>query len=132
MEYASCSLSEMAFLFDFEDAHMVELTWPNGDCELSEIIERTKHLLSLEVEQKFGMGMPYFVHTIMPQEPTSAQSVVDWFTHNEPIAIEHFVATKPAGNDIVLRIVYIRNEIGNKIADEAFKNNRIINNYKDL
>lgn len=128
LEYASCSLSDMAFLFDFADANMVKITWQEGECELSEIIERTKHLLSSEVEQKFGLGMPYYVHAILPQEAISVQSVIDWFTHDELIAIEHFVSTKPAGNNIVLHIVFIKNEIGNKIADEAFKDNRIINN----
>lgn len=127
LEYASCSLSDMAFLFDFEDANMVEITWPNCEFELSEIIEHIEHLLSPEVEQKFGLGMPYYVHAILPQEPISVQSVTDWLTH-EPIALEHFVSTKPAGCDIVLHIVLIKSEIGNKIADEAFKNNRIINN----
>ena len=76
----------------------------------------------------YRLGMPYYVHAILPQEPISVQSVIDWFTHDELIAIEHFVSTKPAGNNIVLHIVFIKNEIGNKIADEAFKDNRIINN----
>ena len=127
LEYASCSLSDMAFLFDFADANMVKITWQEGECKLSEIIERTKHLLSPEVEQKFGLGMPYYVHAILPQESISVQSVTDWLTH-EPIALEHFVSTKFASNDIVLRIVLVQNEIGNKIDDLAFKYNRIRNN----
>ena len=125
LEYASCSLSDMAFLFDFADANMVKITWQEG--ELSEIIERTNHLLSPEVEQKFGQGMPYYVHAILPQESISVQSVTDWFTH-EPIALEHFVTTTSDSDDIIMRVAFISNEIGDKIYDEAFKENRIINN----
>ena len=53
LEYASCSFSDMVFMFDFADANLVEMRWSKGECELTEIIERTKHLLSPEVEQKF-------------------------------------------------------------------------------
>lgn len=38
-------------MFDFADANLVKMKWSNDECELSEIIERTKHLLSPEVEQ---------------------------------------------------------------------------------
>ena len=66
VEFASCTLSDMAFMFDFADANLVKMKWSNDECEVVEIIERTKHLLSPEVEQKFGLGMPYFVHAVLP------------------------------------------------------------------
>ena len=128
LEYATCSLSDMEFLFDFEDANMVELTWHGGECELSEIIDRVKHLISPEVEQKFGLGMPYFIHAILLCEPITVQKMIGWLDHDETIALEHFVSTKLKSRYNTLRIVFIKNEIGNKIADEAFKNNRVINN----
>lgn len=127
VEFASCTLSDMAFMFDFADANLVKMKWPNDECELGEIIERTKHLLSPEVEQKFGPGMPYFVHAVLPQEPILAQKVIHWLQYDEPVAIEHFV-TAGDTNDITIHVAYIKNEIGDRIADEAFKNNRIINN----
>ena len=68
VEFASCTLSDMAFMFDFADANLVKMKWSNDECEVVEIIERTKHLLSPEVEQKFGLGMPYFVHAVLPSK----------------------------------------------------------------
>ncbi|MBR5102013.1 MAG: hypothetical protein IK092_02710 [Muribaculaceae bacterium] len=127
LKYNSCELSNMAFMFDFEDVNLVEMKWSKGECELSEIVERTEHLLSPEVEQKFGLGMPYFVHAIVPQESISVQSVTDWLTH-EPIALEHFVTTTSDNDDIIMRVAFIRNEIGDKINDLIEKENRIINN----
>ena len=73
VEFASCTLSDMAFMFDFADANLVKMKWSNDECELSEIMERTKLLLSPEVEQKFGLGMPFFIHAVLPQEPILAQ-----------------------------------------------------------
>ena len=52
VEFASCTLSDMDFMFDFAEANLVEMKWSKDECELGEIIERTKHLLSPEVEQK--------------------------------------------------------------------------------
>ena len=57
VEFASCTLSDMAFMFDFADANLVKMKWSNDECEVVEIIERTKHLLSPEVEQKFGHAL---------------------------------------------------------------------------
>ena len=126
LEFASCVLSDMVFMFDFEDANLVKMKWSNDECELSEIIERTKHLLSPEVEQKFGLGMPYFIHAVLPQEPILAQKVIHWLQYDEPVAMEHFLTTCDT-NDITIHVAYIKNEIGNKITDEIEKINRIIN-----
>lgn len=126
VEFASCTLSDMAFMFDFVDANLVKIKWPNEECELSEIIERINHLLSPETEQKFELGMPYFIHAILPQEPILAQKVIHWLQYDEPIAMEHFVTTSDT-DDITIRVAFIKNEIGNKIADEIEKDNRIIN-----
>lgn len=127
VEFASCTLSDMAFMFDFADANLVKMKWSNDECEVVEIIERTKHLLSPEVEQKFGLGMPYFVHAVLPQEPILAQKVIHWLQYDEPVAMEHFV-TAGDTNDITIRVTFIKNEIGNRIANEIEKENRIINN----
>ena len=127
LEFASCVLSDMVFMFDFEDANLVKMKWSNDECELVEIIERTKHLLSPEVEQKFGLGMPYFVHVVLPLKSRLVADCTNWLQHNEPIALEHFVTTSDT-DDITIHVAYIKNEIGDRIADEAFKNNRIINN----
>ena len=127
VEFASCTLSDMAFMFDFADANLVKMKWSNDECELSEIIERTKHLLSPEVEQKFGLGMPFFIHAVLPQEPILAQKVIHWLQYDEPVAMEHFVTTSDT-NNITVHVVFIKNEIGDKIADQKEKENRIINN----
>ena len=126
VEFASCTLSDMAFMFDFADANLVKIKWPNEECELSEIIERINHLLSPETEQKFELGMPYFIHAILPQEPILAQKVIHWLQYDEPIAMEHFVTISDT-DDITIRVALIKNEIGNIIADEIEKDNRIIN-----
>ena len=126
VEFASCTLSDMAFMFDFADANLVKMKWSNDECELSEIIERTKHLLSPEVEQKFGLGMPYLVHAILPLKSRLIADFSNWLQHNEPIALEHFVTTSDT-DDITVHVAFIKNEIGDRIADEAFKENRIIN-----
>lgn len=127
IEFASCTLSDMAFMFDFADANLVKMKWSNDECKLSEIMERTKRILSPEVEQKFGLGMPFFVHAIFPLKSTLMADFTNWLQHNEPIALEHFVTTSDT-NDITIRVALIKNEIGDRIVDEAFKNNRIINN----
>lgn len=127
VEFASCVLSNMAFMFDFANANLVEIKWSKDECELGEIIERTNHLLSPETEQKFELGMPYFIHAILPQEPILEQKVIHWLQYDEPIAMEHFVTISDT-DDITIRVALIKNEIGDRIADEAFKNNRIINN----
>ena len=126
VEFASCTLSDMAFMFDFADANLVKMKWSNDECELSEIIERTKHLLSPEVEQKSGLGMPYLVHAILPLKSRLIADFSNWLQHNEPIALEHFVTTSDT-DDITVHVAFIKNEIGDRIADEAFKENRIIN-----
>lgn len=125
VEFASCTLSDMAFMFDFADANLVKMKWPNEECELSEIIERTKHLLSPEVEQKFGLGMPYFVHVVLPSKSKLIAGFTNWLQHNEPIALEHFV-TASNTDDITVHVAFIKNEIGDKIADQIEKENRII------
>lgn len=127
VEFASCTLSDMAFMFDFAEANLVEMKWPNEECELSEIIECTKHLLSPEVEQKFGLGMPYFVHVVLPSKSKLIAGFTNWLQHNEPIALEHFVTTSDTDN-ITVHVAYIKNEIGDLIADQIEKKNRIINN----
>ena len=126
VEFASCTLSDMAFMFDFADANLVKIKWPNEDCELSEIIERTNLLLTPETELKFDLGMPFFIHAVLPQEPILAQKVIHWLQYDEPVAMEHFV-TAGDTNDITIYVAYIKNEIGNKITDEIEKINRIIN-----
>ena len=127
VEFASCTLSDMAFMFDFADANLVKMKWYNDECELSEIIERTQRILSPEVEQKFGLGMPFFIHAVLPQEPILAQKVIHWLQYDEPVAMEHFV-TAGDTNDITIYVAYIKNEIGDKIVDQIEKENRIINN----
>ena len=127
VEFASCTLSDMAFMFDFADANLVKMKWYNDECELSEVIERTQRILSPEVEQKFGLGMPYLVHAILPSKSKLFADFTNWLQHNEPIALEHFV-TASNTDDIIVHVAYIKNEIGDRIADEAFKENRIINN----
>ncbi len=126
LEFASCVLSDMAFMFDFADANLVKMKWSNDECELSEIIERTKRLLSPEVEQKFGLGMPYFVHAILPLKSKLIADFTNWLQHNEPIALEHFLTTSDDTNDITIRVEFIKNEIGDRIADQIEKQNRII------
>ena len=128
LEFASCSLSNLDYMFDFEDVNLEEMRWTSDEGDLREIIEHTKHLLSPDAGQKFGLGVHYFVHSILPQEPITVQRAIDWFKHDEPIAIDHFVSATDASNDITLRIVFINNEISEKIYDEVFKNNRIVNN----
>ncbi len=127
VEFESCTLSDMAFMFDFADANLVKMKWSNDECELSEIIECTKHLLSPEVEQKFGLGMPYLVHAILPLKSKLITDLTNWFQHNEPIALEHFV-TASNTDDITVHVAYIKNEIGDRIADEIEKTNRILVN----
>lgn len=127
VEFASCALSNMAFMFDFAEANLVEMKWSKDECELCEIIECTNLLLTPETELKFDLGMPFFIHAVLPQEPILAQKVIHWLQYDEPVAMEHFV-TAGDTNDITIRVAYIKNEIGDRIADEAFKNNRIINN----
>ncbi|MBP5687159.1 MAG: hypothetical protein J6X22_00760 [Muribaculaceae bacterium] len=126
VEFASCVLSDMAFMFDFANANLVEIKWSKDECELGEIIERINHLLSPETEQKFELGMPYFIHAILPLEPILAQKVIHWLQYDEPIAMEHFVTISDT-DDITIRVALIKNEIGNKIADDIEKDNRIIN-----
>ena len=128
VEFASCTLSDMAFMFDFADANLVRMKWYNDECEVVEIIERTKHLLSPEVEQKFGLGMPYFVHAVLPSKSKLIADFSNWLQHNEPIALEHFVTTSDTDN-ITVHVAYIKNEIGDKIVNQIEKENRIIQNY---
>ena len=127
IEFASCTLSDMAFMFDFADANLVKMKWSNDECKLSEIMERTKRILSPEVEQKFGLGMPYFVHAILPLKSTLMADFTNWLQHNEPIALEHFVTTSDT-DDITIRVTFVKNEIGDRIDDQIEKQNRIINN----
>ena len=124
LEFASCTLSDMAFMFDFADANLVRMKWYNDECEVVEIIERTKHLLSPEVEQKFGLGMPYFVHAVLPSKSKLIADFSNWLQHNEPIALEHFVTTSDT-NDITIHVAFIKNEIGDRIVNEIEKTNRI-------
>ena len=128
LEFSSCALSDMDYLFDFGIANLVETKWTANDGGLNVLIEKIEHLLAPETEQKFSMGMPYMIHVIIPCEPITAQSVIGWLEHDEPIAIEHFVTTTNKDDAITARIVFIKNEIGNKIADEALRNNRITTN----
>lgn len=128
VEFASCTLSDMAFMFDFADANLVKMKWSNDECEVVEIIERTKRLLSPEVELKFGLGMPYFVHAVLPSKLRLIADFTNWLQHNEPIALEHFV-TASNTDDITVHVAYIKNEIGDKIVDQIEKENRIIQNY---
>ena len=127
LEFASCQLSDMDYMFDFDDANLIEMRWSSDEDELRDVIESTNRLLSPETEQKFELGMPYFVHAILPKEPILTQHVIDWL-QNEPIAMEHFVTISDDTIDITMRIVLIDREIDNKIAEEAFKNTRIANN----
>ncbi len=126
VEFASCTLSDMAFMFDFAEANLVEMKWSKDECELCEIIECTNLLLTPETELKFDLGMPYFVHTVLPLKSTLIADFTNWFQHNEPIALEHFVTTSDT-DDITIRVALIKNEIGDRIADQIEKTNRIIN-----
>ncbi|MBO4722372.1 MAG: hypothetical protein J5629_05505 [Muribaculaceae bacterium] len=128
LEFASCALSDMDYMFDFENANLIEMRWSSDEDELRDVIECTNRLLSPETEQKFKLGMPYFVHAILPKEPITVQTIINWF-QNESIAMEHFVTTSDDFTDITMRIALIDREIDNKIANEAFKNKRITNNY---
>ena len=125
IEFASCTLSDMAFMFDFADANLVKMKWSNDECKLSEIMERTKRILSPEVEQRFGLGMPFFVHAVLPLKSRLVADCTNWLQHNEPIALEHFVTTSDT-EDITIRVTCIKNEIGDRIVDQIEKTNRII------
>ena len=129
LEFASCALSDMDYMFDFEKVNLVETKWSNDEGDLRSIIERTNRLLSPETEQKFELGILDFVHAILPTEPNTVQTIIDWLADEESVALEHFITTSDETTDITIRIVLIDKEIGNKIADEAFKN-RSINNLK--
>ena len=124
VEFASCTLSDMDFIFDFADANLVKMKWSKDECELCEIIECTNLLLTPETELKFDLGMPFFIHAVLPQEPILAQKVIHWLQYDEPVAMEHFV-TAGDTNDITIHVTFIKNEIGNRIADEIEKTNRI-------
>ena len=126
VEFASCALSDMEFLFDFEEVTLVEMKWPRGECEWHEVVERTNLLLSPETEQKFGLGMPYFVHAVLPPKSMLTQAFISRLKQDESVALEHLVTTSDT-DGITIRVANIKNEIGNKIADEIEKENRIIN-----
>ena len=116
----------MEFLFDFEEVNLVEMKWPRGECEWHEVVERTNLLLSPETEQKFGLGMPYFVYAVLPPKSMLTQAFISWLKQDESVALEHLVTTSDT-DGITIRVANIKNEIGNKIADEIEKENRIIN-----
>ena len=117
-------------MFDFADANLVEMKWSKDECELGEIIECTNLLLTPETELKFDLGMPFFIHAVLPSKSRLIVDFSNWLQHNEPIALEHFVTTSDTDN-ITVHVAYIKNEIGDLIADEAFKENRIINNIEN-
>ena len=125
VEFASCVLSNMVFMFDFADVNLVEMKWSGGDGDFEEIIGKVNHLLSPEAEQKLGLGVPYFVHAILPQAHTLTQNITRWLQHDESVAMVHFVTSSDT-DDITIRVTFIKNEIDDKIIDEIEKDNRIL------
>ncbi len=130
LEFASCTLSDMDYMFDFEKVNLIEMKCFSGEDELRNVIEHTNRLLLPETEQTIDLGMPYFVHANLPKEPILSQHFLKWLQHDEPIAMEHFVTTSDDTTVITIRIVLINKEISNKIADETFKNSRIKKNIR--
>lgn len=125
-EFASCTLSDMDFLFDFWDVNLVEMKWSGEDVGFCELTEKVAHLISPEQQQELMLGMPYLIHVIVPQDHTARHEVVGWLKHDEPFAMEHFLSVCKDTKDITLRIVFIENEIGDKIYEETFNSNRFL------
>ncbi|MBQ9556352.1 MAG: hypothetical protein IJV05_09015 [Muribaculaceae bacterium] len=129
LEQSSCPLSDMEWMFDFNEVNLVESRFTHDNA--NDIFTDLRNLLMPISGVHPNYGLLCFIHIILPagnsdNEPfiKDTQRFID-DCKSLDMVFDHFFSTSTAQDDIILRAVFVDNEKLDNIRDWATKDSRI-------
>ena len=129
LEQSSCRLSDMEWLFDFNDVNYVESRFPYDNASV--IFTELRNLLMPIAGVHPNYGLLCFAHIIIPAGNSDNEAFsrdVQRFINDcksLDMVFDHFLSTSSHQDNITLRSVFVDNEKLDKMADYATKDCRI-------
>lgn len=129
LEHSSCRLSDMEWMFDFNVVNYVECryTYDNSNGIFGEL----RNLLMPIQGVHPNYGLLCFIHIIMPagnsDNETFSRDILRFIDDCKSLDMifDHFFSSSNNLEDIILRVVFVDEEILDNIRDWATKDNRI-------
>ena len=129
LDHSSCRLSDMEWMFDFNVVNYVECryTYDNSN----DIFEELRNLLMPIQGVHPNYGLLCFIHIIMPagnsDNETFSRDILRFIDDCKSLDMifDHFFSSSNNLEDIILRVVFVDEEILDNISDWATKDNRI-------
>ena len=129
LDHSSCRLSDMEWMFDFNVVNYVECryTYDNSN----DIFEELRNLLMPIQGVHPNYGLLCFIHIIMPagnsDNETFSRDILRFIDDCKSLDMifDHFFSSSNNLEDIILRVVFVDEEILDNIRDWATKDNRI-------
>ena len=129
LDHSSCRLSDMEWMFDFNVVNYVEYryTYDNSN----DIFEELRNLLMPIQGVHPNYGLLCFIHIIMPagnsDNETFSRDILRFIDDCKSLDMifDHFFSSSNNLEDIILRVVFVDEEILDNIRDWATKDNRI-------
>jgi hypothetical protein len=129
LDHSSCRLSDMEWMFDFNVVNYVECryTYDNSN----DIFEELRNLLMPIQGVHPNYGLLCFIHIIMPagnsDNETFSRDILRFIDDCKSLDMifDNFFSSSNNLEDIILRVVFVDEEILDNIRDWATKDNRI-------
>lgn len=129
LEHASCRLSDMEWMFDFNVVNLVEGRYTHDNA--SDIFADLRNLLMPISGVHPNYGLLCFIHVIMPADNSDneafskdMQRFID-DSRSLDMVFDYFFSTSSHQDDITLRAIFVDNEKLDNIRDWVTKVNRI-------
>ena len=129
LEHASCRLSDMEWMFDFNVVNLVEGRYTHDNA--SDIFADLRNLLMPISGVHPNYGLLCFIHVIMPADNSDneafskdMQRFID-DSRSLDMVFDYFFSTSTAQDDITLLAVFVDDEILDNIRDWVTKDCRI-------
>lgn len=129
LEHASCRLSDMEWMFDFNVVNLVEGQYSHDNA--SDIFADLRNLLMPISGLHPNYGLLCFIHIIMPagysDNEAFSREILRFIDDCKSLdmVFDHFFSTSIAQEDIILRAVFVDDEKLDNIRDWVTKDSRI-------
>ena len=129
LEHASCRLSDMEWMFDFNVVSLVECQYSHDNA--SDVFADLRNLLMPISGVHPNYGLLCFIHVIMPAGYSDNEAFIRDVQRfiddckSLDMVFDHFFSTSSYKEVITLRVVFVDNEIQENIRDWVTKDSRI-------
>ena len=129
LEHASCRLSDMEWMFDFNVVNLVEDQYSHDNA--SDIFADSRNLLMPISGVHPNYGLLCFIHVIMPAGYSDNEAFIRDVQRfiddckSLDMVFDHFFSTSNDQDDITLRAAFVDDEKLDNIRDWATKNIRL-------